>query len=109
MFWEIYSDQDRSSISPEKLLRAQLLQLLYSTHSERLLIEHLQYNQLFRWFMGIAIDEPAWDHSVFAKNRDRLAGNGVAAEFLSEVVRLAQQHDFMSDEYCSVDSTLLQA
>jgi transposase len=90
-------------------LRAQLLQLFYSIRSERLLMEQLQYNLLFRWFVGIAIDEVVWDHSVFSKNRDRLNDNEVAAQFLGEVVVLAQKHDLMSDEHFSVDGTLLQA
>ena len=88
--------------------RAQLLQLLYSRRSERMLMEQLGYNLLFRWFVGLAIDDPVWDHSVFSKNRDRLNAQAVATEFLSEVVRLAEKHGLMSGEHFSVDGTLLQ-
>jgi transposase len=109
LFSTLYADTGRHSIPPEKLLRAQLLQLFYSLRSERMLMEQLRYNLLFRWFVGIAIDEAVWDHSVFSKNRDRLNAESVAAEFLREIVRLAQQKDLMSDEHFSVDGTLLQA
>jgi transposase len=109
LFSTLYADTGRHSIAPEKLLRAQLLQLFYSLRSERMLTEQLRYNLLFRWFVGIAIDEAVWDHSVFSKNRDRLNDESVAAEFLQEVVRLAQQKGLMSDEHFSVDGTLLQA
>jgi transposase len=109
LFNTLYADTGRHSIPPEKLLRAQLLQLFYSLRSERMLMEQLRYNLLFRWFVGIAIDDDVWDHSVFSKNRDRLNEESVAAEFLKEVVRLAQQKNLMSDEHFSVDGTLLQA
>ena len=109
LFSTLYPETGRASIAPEKLLRAQLLQLFYSIRSERLLMEQLRYNLLFRWFVGIAIDEAVWDHSVFSKNRDRLNGNEVAAEFLREVAVLAQKRNLMSDEHFSVDGTLLQA
>lgn len=109
LFSGLYADTGRHSIPPEKLLRAQLLQLFYAVRSERMLMEQLRYNLLFRWFVGLAIDDPVWDHSVFAKNRDRLNAEAVAAEFLQEVVRLAQQQGLMSDEHFSVDGTLLQA
>ena len=72
LFDTLYADTGRTSIAPEKLMRAQLLQLLYSLRSERMLMEQLGYNVLFRWFVGLAIDDPVWDHSVFSKNRDRL-------------------------------------
>jgi transposase len=87
----LYADTGCASIAPEKLMRAQLLQLFYSLRSERMLMEQLGYNLLYRWFVGLAIDDPVWDHSVFSKNRDRLNGLAVAAEFLSEVVRLAEK------------------
>ncbi len=109
LFSTLYADTGRHSIAPEKLLRAQLLQLFYSLRSERMLMEQLRYNLLFRWFVGIAIDEAVWDHSVFSKNRDRLNDESVAAEFLREIVRLATQKGLMSDEHFSVDGTLLQA
>lgn len=109
LFNTIYADGGRSSIAPEKLLRAQLVQLFYSVRSERLLMEQLHYNLLYRWFVGLAIDDAVWDHSVFSKNRDRLNGESVAAEFLAEVVRLAEREGLMSDDHFSVDGTLLQA
>lgn len=109
VFSTLYADSGRCSIPPEKLLRAQLLQLFYSLRSERMLMEQLRYNLLFRWFVGIPIDESVWDHSVFSKNRDRLNDESVAAEFLQEVVRLAEQRGLLSDEHFSVDGTLLQA
>jgi transposase len=105
LFSTLYADTGRASIAPEKLMRAQLLQLFYSIRSERMLMEQLHYNLLFRWFVGLAIDEPVWDHSVFSKNRDRLNGSAVAAEFLAEVVRLAEKRGLMSDEHFSVDGT----
>lgn len=109
LFSTLYADSGRHSIAPEKLLRAQLLQLFYSLRSERMLMEQLRYNLLFRWFVGVAIDEAVWDHSVFSKNRDRLNDEAVAAEFLNEIVRLATERGLMSDEHFSVDGTLLQA
>lgn len=109
LFSTLYPEAGRISIAPEELLRAQLLQLFYAIRCERLLMEQLQYNRLFRWFVGIAIDEAVWDHSVFSKNRDRLNGNEVAVQFLREVVLLAQKRDLMSDQHVSVDGTLLQA
>ena len=108
LFDTLYADTGRTSIAPEKLMRAQLLQQLYSLRSERMLMEQLGYNLLFRWFVGLAIDDPVWDHSVFSKNRDRLNAQAVATEFLSEVVRLAEKHGLMSGEHFSVDGTLLQ-
>lgn len=109
VFSTLYADTGRHSIAPEKLLRAQLLQLFYSVRSERMLMEQLRYNLLFRWFVGIAIDEAVWDHSVFSKNRDRLNDESVAAQFLREIVHVATQQGLMSDEHFSVDGTLLQA
>jgi transposase len=109
LFARLYADTGRASIAPEKLLRAQLLQLFYSVRSERLLMEQLRYNLLFRWFVGLAIDDAVWDHSVFSKNRDRLNAESVASEFLQEIVHLATSKGLMSDEHFSVDGTLLQA
>ena len=92
LFSTLYADRGRHSIAPEKLLRAQLLQLFYSLRSERMLMEQLRYNLLFRWFVVITIDEPVWDHSVFSKNRDRLNSESVAAAFLGEVVRVSAEN-----------------
>ena len=106
-FSKAYADSGRPSIPPERLLRAQLLQLFYSIRSERLLIEQLDYNILFRWFVGLEMDEPVWVPTVFTKNRDRLLQHAVAHSFFQRVV--ARAADLMSDEHFSVDGTLLEA
>jgi transposase len=108
-FDEMYSKTGRPSIAPEKLLRAQLIQMLYSVRSERLLMEEIDYSVLFRWFVGMNLDEPVWDVTVFTKNRDRLLDGDVACEFLCEVVRQAQEKDLTSDEHFTVDGTLVEA
>src|ERR1700686_4841547 len=89
-FNEIYADTGRASIAPEKLMRALLLQVFYSIRSERQLCEQLRYNLLFRWFVGLAIDDAVWDHSVFSKNRDRLLDHDVIGAFFTEVMGLAE-------------------
>ena len=109
LFSTMYADTGRESIAPEKLLRAQVLQMLYSIRSERLLMEQLGYNLLYRWFVGLAIDDRVWDHSVFSKNRDRLIAHDVAKAFLAEVVGLAERGNLLSNEHFSVDGTLLKA
>lgn len=108
-FDEMYSQTGRPSIPPEKLLRAQLLQMLYSVRSERLLMEEIDYSVLFRWFVGMNLDEPVWDVTVFTKNRDRLLDGDVAREFLCEVVKQAQEKRLTSDEHFTVDGTLVEA
>ena len=108
-FDEMYSQTGRPSIPPEKLLRAQLLQMLYSIRSERLLMEEIDYSVLFRWFVGMNMDEPVWDVTVFTKNRDRLLDGDVAREFLCEVVKHAQEKKLTSDEHFTVDGTLVEA
>ena len=108
-FDEMYSQIGRPSIPPEKLLRAQLLQMLYSIRSERLLMEEIDYSVLFRWFVGMNMDEPVWDVTVFTKNRDRLLDGDVAREFLCEVVQQAQDKKLTSDEHFTVDGTLVEA
>jgi transposase len=108
-FDEMYSQTGRPSIPPEKLLRAQLLQMLYSVRSERLLMEEIDYSVLFRWFVGMNMDEPVWDVTVFTKNRDRLLDGDVAREFLCEVVKQAQEKKLTSDEHFTVDGTLVEA
>jgi hypothetical protein len=97
----------RPSIPPERLLRAQLLQILYSIRSERLLMEQLDYNLLFRWFVGMDMDEPIWDATVFTKNRDRLLNQAIARSFFRRVVERAE--GLMSDEHFTVDGTLIDA
>jgi transposase len=108
-FEAMYSKTGRPSIPPEKLLRAQLIQMLYSVRSERLLMEEIDYSVLFRWFVGMNLDEPVWDVTVFTKNRDRLLGGDVAREFLCEVVEQAREKDLTSDEHFTVDGTLIEA
>ena len=108
-FDSMYAKVGRPSISPEKLLRAQLLQMLYSIRSERLLMEEMDYNLLFRWFVGLNADDPVWDATVFTKNRDRLLQADVAKEFLGEVVAQAGAKGLTSDEHFTVDGTLLEA
>jgi transposase len=108
-FEAMYAKTGRPSIPPEKLLRAQLIQMLYSIRSERLLMEEVDYNMLFRWFVGMNLDEPVWDATVFTKNRNRLLEGDVAREFLSEVVKQAQAKGLTSDEHFTVDGTLIEA
>src|SRR6186713_1833614 len=103
----LYARVGRPSIPPERLLRAQLLQIFYSIRSERLLMEQLDYNLLFRWFVGMEMDEPVWTPTVFTKNRDRLLNQEVARSFFRRVVDRAQ--DLMSDEHFTVDGTLIEA
>ncbi len=109
LFNEIYSDSGRASIAPEKLLRAMLIQILFSVRSERQLMEQVRYNMLYRWFIGLAIDDAVWDHSVFSKNRDRLLANEVVERFFTEVMALADKGGLLSKEHFSVDGTLIQA
>jgi transposase len=103
----VYATVGRPSIPPERLLRAQLLQIFYSIRSERLLMEQLDYNLLFRWFVGMDLDEPVWVPTVFSKNRDRLLNQDVARSFFRRVVERA--HGWMSDEHFTVDGTLIEA
>ena len=106
-FDRLYAKVGRPSIPPERLLRAQLLQIFYSIRSERLLMEQLDYNILFRWFVGLAMDEPIWNPTVFTKNRDRLLNQDLARDFLRRVVERAAR--YMSDEHFTVDGTLIEA
>ncbi len=108
-FSELYSITGRPSIAPEKLLRALLLQILYTVRSERLLMEQLQYNLLFRWFVGLNMDEPVWVATVFSKNRDRLLEGEIASLFFAGVLAQARSADLLSDEHFSVDGTLIEA
>src|SRR6202162_1141497 len=109
VFDEMYTAFGRPSIAPEKLLRALLLQVLYSVRSERLLMEQLEYNLLFRWFVGLNMDEPVWVPTVFSKNRDRLVAGEIAAKFFAQVLDQARAGDLLSDEHFSVDGTLIEA
>src|SRR5467141_3373217 len=108
-FQKMYAKVGRPSIPPEQLLRALLLQMLYSVRSERLLMEEMDYNILFRWFVGLNLDDRVWDATVFTKNRDRLLEADVAKEFLARVVGQAREKGWTSDEHFTVDGTLLEA
>ena len=108
-FAALYSPIGRPSIPPEKLLRAMLLQAFYSIRSERLLMERLEYDLLFRWFVGIGVDDAVWDHSVFSKNRDRLLEGDIAAKFLSAVLAQPKVTKLLSGHHFSVDGTLIEA
>jgi transposase len=108
-FSEIYSRYGRPSIAPEKLLRALVLQALYSVRSERLLMEQLQYNLLFRWFVGMSVDEEVWDVTVFTKNRERLLEGSIAEGFFEAVLGQAEEQGLLSDEHFTVDGTMLEA
>lgn len=108
-FDRVYLEGGRPSIPPERLVRGLTLQILYSVRSERLLCEQLQYNLLFRWFVGLSIDEPVWDHSTFTKNRERLIEAKVARKLLRRVVRNAKAARLLSNEHFSVDGTLIES
>src|SRR5229473_750663 len=106
-FGRLYSEVGRPSIAPERLLRALLLQIFYSVRSERLLVEQLQYNLLFRWFVGMDMDEEVWNHAVFSKNRERLLNEEIAEVFFQRVLK--QARPYLSDEHFTADGTLLEA
>jgi transposase len=108
-FAQLYSHTGRPSIAPEKLLRALLLQVLYTVRSERLLMEQLDYNLLFRWFVGLNMDDPIWDASTFSKNRERLLGGDIAHAFFDQVLAQARERNLLSDEHFTVDGTLIEA
>ena len=108
-FDAIYASSGRPSIAPEKLLRALLLQVLYTVRSERMLMEQLDYNFLFRWFVGLNLDEPVWDVTVFTKNRERLLKGAVAEGFFTAVVEQARAQGLLSDEHFTVGGTLIEA
>jgi len=108
-FHKLYAKTGRPSIAPEKLLRALLLQALYSVRSERLLMEQLDYNLLFRWFVGLNMDDAIWDVTVFTKNRERLLDGDIAEAFFQAVLQQARERGLLSDEHFTVDRTLLEA
>ena len=109
VFGQIYSRVGRRSIPPEQLCRALLLQVLYTVRSERMLMEQLEYNLLFRWFVGLNMDDPVWDVTVFTKNRERFLKADIAKKFFERVLAQARSLDLMSDEHFTVDGTLLEA
>jgi transposase len=108
-FSRLYAKTGRPSIAPEKLLRALLLQVLYSVRSERMLMEQLDFSLLFRWFVGLNMDDPIWDVTVFTKNRERLLARDIAEAFFAAVLKQARQRNLLSDEHFTVDGTLLEA
>jgi len=108
-FAALYAPLGRPSIAPEKLLRAMLLQAFYSIRSERQLMERLEYDLLFRWFVGLGIDDAVWDHSTFSKNRDRLLEGDIAAKFLAAVLAQPRVKKLLSSDHFSVDGTLIEA
>ena len=108
-FSRLYSSHGRPSVPPEQLLRALLLQVLYSIRSERMLIEQLDYNLLFRWFVGMNMDDRVWSATTFSKNRDRLLGGDIAEEFFERILERARDAQLLSDEHFTVDGTLIDA
>jgi len=108
-FDTLYSSRGRRSIPPEHLLRASLLQLLYGIRSEAQLMEQVEYNLLFRWFVGLEMDDEVWEATVFCKNRDRLMKGDVAQRLLEQIIEQARAHGLLSEEHFTVDGTLLQA
>lgn len=108
-FEKLYSSTGRPSIPPEQLLRALLLQVLYTVRSERLLMEQLNYNLLYRWFIGLNMDDAIWDPTVFSKNRERLLGGRIVQEFFAQVIEQARSRRLLSDEHFTVDGTLVEA
>jgi transposase len=108
-FAALYTDFGRPSIAPERLLRAMLLQAFYGIRSERQLMERLEFDLLFRWFVGLGVDDPVWDHSTFSKNRDRLLEGEIAAKFLAAVLAQPKVKRLLSSDHFSVDGTLIEA
>jgi transposase len=106
---KLYADTGRPSIAPERLLRATLLMILFSIPSERRLMEQMNYNLLYRWFVGLEMDDAVWDVTVFTKNRERLIGGAVSQQLLESVLVEAREHDLLSEEHFTVDGTLIQA
>src|SRR5260370_21469895 len=106
-FAKLYSDVGRPSIAPERLFRSLLLQIFYSVRSERMLIEQLQYNLLFRWFVGMEMDEAVWNHAAYSKNRERLLNEEIAESFFQRALERAKP--YMSDGHFTLDGTLIEA
>lgn len=108
-FEKMYARIGRPSIAPEKLVRCLLLQILYTIRSERMLMEQLKYNLLFRWFVGLSMDDPVWDHSVFSKNRERFIASDLAHQLFNQIKEQALKSGLLSDEHFTVDGTLIEA
>src|SRR5438874_3238210 len=109
LFESIYDERGRYSVPPERLLRGLVLQALYGIRSERVLCEQLGYNMLYRWFVGLSMDEVAWDHSTYTKNRDRLIENEVVRSLFGRVMQQAAETQLLCDEHFSVDGTMIRA
>jgi transposase len=108
-FQALYSQRGRPSIAPERLLRASLIQTLFSIRSERQLVQHIEYNLLYRWFVGMNLDEPVWNHSTFSANRERLFSETMTQRFFAQVLRIAEWQSLISDEHFTVDGTMIEA
>src|SRR6266540_2503986 len=108
-FRAMYSHTGRPSIPPEKLLKGLFLQAFYTIRSNRLLVEQIGYNVLYRWFLGLSLEEEVWDHSSFSTNQERLINSDVAKKFLAQIVEQARKEKLLSDEHFSVDGTLIEA
>ena len=109
LFDDIYADIGKASVAPERLIRASLLQVLYTIRSERQLVEQIQYNMLFRWFVGLEMDDRVWHHSTFSKNRERLLDHAVLSELFTSVLGMARRRQLLSDDHFSIDGTLIEA
>jgi transposase len=109
LFEEMYAKDGRPSIPPERLLKAKMLQALYTIRSENLLIEALEYNLLFRWFLDLSLMDSIWDNSTFSKNQERLLQHQTAQLFFTRIVELAKEQGWVSDEHFTVDATLIDA
>ncbi len=108
-FQALYSRRGRPSIAPERLLRASLIQTLFSIRSERQLVQHIEYNLLYRWFVGMNLDEPVWNHSTFSANRERLFSEAMTQRFFAQVLRIAEWQSLISDEHFTVDGSMIEA
>jgi transposase len=108
-FGKMYSHTGRPSVPPEVLLKSLLLQILFSIRSNRLLVEQLGYNILYRWFLGVSLEERIWDHSTFSQNQERLIGTDLASKFLQKIIEQAREAQLLSKDHFSVDGTLIEA
>jgi transposase len=105
----LYADEGRESVAPERLIRASLLQVLYTIRSERQLVEQIRYNLLYRWFVGLEIEDRVWHHAIFSKNRERLLDEALMSQLFESVLKIARRHKLLSAEHFSVDGTLIEA
>ena len=105
----LYADEGRESVAPERLIRASLLQVLYTIRSERQLVEQIRYNLLYRWFVGLEMEDKVWHHATFSKNRERLLDEALMSRLFESVLKIARRHKLLSNEHFSVDGTLIDA